>query len=182
MRVIIFECFREREQWQWKDRDNDFYTRNGITFEFRQVPMDMFKITHGEVSAMTIQFLGVTYQLHDLSSKIFDREIRLRCLMAYRGRNERRKVRTCLWQKVTEEWREGEKRGRKMKFGDIAIWGQKPRALPFKVPRTYPFSAPRINFRTYNHEIFWTPALIYLLKNIFSMRYIFRVEKNLDSN
>lgn len=78
--------------------------------------MDMFKITAGELSAMTIQFLGITYQHYDLSSKIFDREIRLRCLIAIVRRNERRKVRTCL-QRVTREKQErgegGEGEGRR---------------------------------------------------------------------
>jgi len=43
---------------------------------------------------MTI--LGITYQFYYLSLKIFDREIRLRCLLATVRRNEKRKIHASL--------------------------------------------------------------------------------------
>jgi len=62
---------------------------------------------------MTIQFLGIAYQLYNLSSKTFDREIRLRCSIVILRRNERHKARVTLeWQKVTEEGKERDREKR----------------------------------------------------------------------
>lgn len=91
---------------------------------------------------MTIQFLGVTYRLYDLSLKIFDREIRLRLRAAVRKNEDAKCARVSRMAESDEEEKEKKEDG--TKSGEIAIWGQKPGALPFKVPGTYPLSAPRV--------------------------------------
>lgn len=95
--IILWHILSSRRKTGAMMRSRQWFTSKEwhINYDRSNSGRCQFKITHGVLSAMTIQFLGVTYRLYDLSLKIRSWDT-FTLLESGHKKKRRCKVRACL--------------------------------------------------------------------------------------